>query len=254
MPITTGRVTRSNAQNGPQAGTSGKAGGQKPGGRGTRSGAQGSAQPGTSARPKAPTKVVISDGPSAEGNVWSGNGYRSNEASVASGSGMAPNRGGSVGGQAGRPGSIAMVVTRNGWQPSLDDVANAKRKQPCDDMIANKVSRRVFEGGRNGPNRDVFVLNLEYTMCKDHDELSDLVKEHCRARGVGVVNVKVFTYEYDLSFANCRVTFKELDESKVLQKDFWPARASARAWLSNIEYRQRQRGGKVADEEGGSGV
>ena len=53
-----------------------------------------------------------------------------------------------------------------------------------------------------------------------------------------MVHVKVLTYDYDPSFANCRVTVKEFDKFRVLQKGFWPPRASARAWLSNIEYRQ----------------
>ena len=214
--------------------------------------------PGRPAAANAPTKVVVGPGPSAEDIVWSGGGYASSSARVGGESVVHDSTNNTAPGHRAEPETMAMIVTRNGWRPPNEgDSGNAtmKRKQPMTNTSnATKVSRRVLEGGRNAPNRDIFVLNLEYTMCRDQDELISLVKEHCRAKGVGVVHVKVFTYEHDLSFANCRVTVKEFDELKVLERGFWPARASARAWLSNLEYRQRQRGGKQAEGENSNAV
>ena len=152
------------------------------------------------------------------------------------------------GGQYRKP---AKIVTRNGWRPASEfnnDSNNRKRKQSGN--AGDRENKRVLTGGRNAPNRDVFVLNLNYSECRSHEDLAELVKDHCRSKGVGVVFTKVFTYEYDLTFANCRVTVKDFDEQKVLEEGFWPLRASAREWMSNIEYR-KQRMERAAEEGNG---
>ena len=211
---------------------------------------------------RVPTKVVINPGPSAEGNTWSGG--------RPSGSNVSASAGSSATGQVGNSGQkngqekVRLIVTRNGWKPANSNNNNynnnnnnnggtndKKRKQSGSND--NRDNKRVLTGGRNAPNRDIFVLNLEYSQCTCPDDLVELVKEHCRTKGVGVVHVKVFTYDYDSTFANCRVTVKEFDEFRVLQRGFWPQRASARVWLSNLEYRQKQRADKGAEGENAGG-
>ena len=173
------------------------------------------------------------------GSVMSSSGasYSAGDVQCASGSGMsAANTGTDA-----EPELFSKVVTRNGWGPPDN------RKRKMSGTMGNSDNKRVLLGGRNAPNRDVMVLNLQYSECRNQEDLVELVKDYCRARGVGVVFIKVFTYDFDLTFANCRVTVKEFDVQKVLAKEFWPLRTSVRPWLSNIEYKQKQKENRIGE-------
>ena len=104
-----------------------------------------------------------------------------------------------------------------------------------------------LEAADSIPLREIFVVNLKYVNCNKPAVLENMVKEHCKSKGVSIIFAKVYLLRFDDSTANCKVVVREADEAKCLADDFWPSRVTARPWLPTPLY-QASKGGKAKDD------
>ena len=130
------------------------------------------------------------------------------------------------------------VLEQNTEHESYADKAS---KYPWED--ANKRRRRgssgdpfALHGSRSTPQKDLFVMDLDYSRCDKPEDLEMRVRHHCRKRGVVISYVKAFQLLSNCARANCKVSVNEHDADLVLSDDFWPEYASVRDWLPRPQY------------------
>ena len=87
---------------------------------------------------------------------------------------------------------------------------------------------------------------MEWKICKKPVDLEIMVKDYCKSRGVNIVFAKVYLLRFDDSTANCRVTVRDYDESKLLESRFWPSGVTSRECIPTPLYNLAKKGGNAA--------
>ena len=82
----------------------------------------------------------------------------------------------------------------------------------------------------NSTFKDIYVQELDYSMCKTKEDLEAIVAEHCRVRGVKAYDLNTIPVKGTKVKAGCKVTVLSADYDDLLDDDFWPEGASVRPW------------------------
>ena len=83
-------------------------------------------------------------------------------------------------------------------------------------------------GAGDSHSKDIFVIGLDYSRCRKPQQLENMVKSHCRRRGIEVLYAKAFILKSDPTRANCKIAVNNDDAKKVLGDGFWPKKSYAR--------------------------
>ena len=139
----------------------------------------------------------------------------------------------------------ATYAEATGKEPWITPEYNKKKKNK-----KAKVDEPVMEllGAKDSPNKDLFVIMLDYSRCKRPDQLENMVKHYCRRRGVEVLYAKAFVIQSDRNRANCKVSVNEADVPTLLADGFWPDPSYARYWYSNPSNQQGRNDRSSEDE------
>ena len=132
------------------------------------------------------------------------------------------------------------IVTKNGWLTPTSH--NKKRKREK----SGQKKYPLLAGAQIVAHRDVLVRRLDYQQCECYADIEEMVRLHCRARGIMTVQVNAIPYAPDDTQIGCKVTVKEEDYDTLLAKGFWPKPAFARQW-----YRKPRNNGNGEDGNGG---
>ena len=121
-----------------------------------------------------------------------------------------------------------MAGTENDWSEMGSN--NKVKKKP-------RVTDSMFElmGTKNPPQREIFVLDLDFSRCRKTEQLESMVKVYCKKRDINVLYAKAFMKKSDPKTANCKISVNETDAGKVLTTGFWPGYAFARNWYNNFQ-------------------
>ena len=68
--------------------------------------------------------------------------------------------------------------------------------------------------------RDIYVQELDYTMCNSKEDLEAIVLEHCRVRGVKAFDLNTIPVKNTRVKARCKVTVLSGDYEELLDDDF----------------------------------
>ena len=120
---------------------------------------------------------------------------------------------------------------------------NKKKKQ-------SKVDDPVLEllGVKESPNKDLFVIKLDYSRCRRPEQLEVMVKQFCKRKGVEILYAKAFVSQSDPNSANCKISVNGSAVSTLLADNFWPENAYARFWYSHNEH-LKNRNDRMSDDE-----
>ena len=76
---------------------------------------------------------------------------------------------------------------------------NKKKKKPkADDSDLELL------GVKESPNKDLFVIKLDYSRCRRPEQLESMVKRYCKHKGVEILYAKAFVSQSDPNSANCK--------------------------------------------------
>ena len=131
-------------------------------------------------------------------------------------------------------GSYAEVASADGGADAWDKPKPKKKKK-------TKVDEPIMDllGVKDSPNKEIFVMSLNCSMCKRTDQLEKMVKHHCRQRGVTVLYARAFKTRSDPNKANCKIAVSEADVARVFESDFWPEYVFVRYWYNNPNTNQQ---------------
>ena len=102
-----------------------------------------------------------------------------------------------------------------------------KKKAKFDEPVLDLL------GVKESPNKEIFVMSLDYSRCRRTEQLENMVKHYCRQRGVEVLYAKAFRTQSDPKKANCKISVNEADVPSVFADGFWPDYVDARYWYNN---------------------
>ena len=113
------------------------------------------------------------------------------------------------------------------WLTQKNNKNKKKKKLKPDEPVMELL------GAKESPNRDLFVIKLDYSRCRRPEQLESMVKNYCKKRGVEVLYAKAFVIQSDHNQANCKISVDESAVETVLADKFWPDPSFARHWYTN---------------------
>ena len=138
--------------------------------------------------------------------------------------------------------SYAGAASKEGTWNEVEYKKNKKKAKVCEPMLE-------LLGSKTEPNKDIFVLMLDYSRCKRTEQLEGMVKRYCKNRDIEVAYAKAYQSKSDPMNANCKISVKQSDVNSVLTDGFWPGNAFARVWYSNNDFYRNKNTKSTDDEE-----
>ena len=142
--------------------------------------------------------------------------------------------------------SYSKVVTRNGWHQGTPNNNNNNNK-PYRPRPSNKPIPKL-RCADDVPFREVYVQELDYSMCTCKEDLEDIVFEHCRQNGMKVWDLSTIPINNTRLRAGCKVTVHEQDYERALTNEFWPRGTHVRPWVNKPKGQKHERDERAHSE------
>ena len=143
-------------------------------------------------------------------------------------------------GERGSYAEVASMEEEDVWLTAGDKIKKKKKARAEESMLE-------LLGVKDSPNKELFVLKLDYSRCRRPEQLEGMVRRYCRNRGVEVLFAKAYVTKSDNNQANCKVSVNEADVPALLSDNLWPRNAYARHWYTHPA--QQIRNDKSSDDE-----
>ena len=126
---------------------------------------------------------------------------------------------------------------RDGW---TEVGKNGKKKKSRNQNKRDKP--RALSGVKQVQTADMYLANIERHDGDTLKEIADLVKHHCKKRGLRVISARVFTNKFSDEKVGCKITIPAAQVDDALSQRKWPPSVTCRRWSKEPTRERRSRG------------